>query len=327
VKAATIGLGALALVGLLARGADASPPSPSTAIGPTPSIASLPHSAVAPITAREVPKLRAGETAAGFHLETPPHGMPKVVFAHVAESAEAIARHMNGRQSGPAGRTACYELGFVNPGSRDGMQWAGGVSPLTSVHTQEGLPPSSLVRSRKLVVTGPTTARLETASAWVDARTLAARAHSRDSVALSLVRTLPGDIQLWAGRVGAEPDGPEQRVLWVMDRGEEKPEHQVVGVAFARHVSRTVGSNGPCPLVTELISSRGESDQITIQLDVVLDAREVDDDRRGMFGDAPRELRIRSMTVGLSTSWLPSEEAPMLGVAVGFVGRERLQAF
>jgi hypothetical protein len=146
---------------------------------------------------------------------------------------------------------------------------------------------------------------------------------------MGLVRELPGKVRVW----GMKTD--DQMTFLVRRERNEKERFFFGPLMVTVNGVQSMSSSDACPIVFNLKAQKGVAASAIVHMETVLDVTEANvDDGKGAFGmpqvmpqqgQGPREARVRPLRIGLSSTWMSKDAAPVLSVSSGWSGKERTQ--
>lgn len=317
-------------LGLVTIGAALAPATVASA-DPLVSFAELPEGSQEPFVVADRPaSLPASAKVDGFVVRHPDYGhyarskhapeLPQyaMIFGSDAE-ADAHLKGTDQRNTPPSG--SCFESsGFARDGDR--VEWTGSLMTIATVsadvdHFPDGMSAVQPIRSERIKTTGDGRAVLEVVHAWVDAKTTGAKLISKHEVPLKLIPTSGDVVRMYAYRSHDE-------VHFLLTQSELEPAHNFVEALTVSNGDGMVSSSqAPCHVRAALKVAKGRADTATVRLEAILPP-EASEDTEGR-NDGLIEFRARPMAIGISSSWLRADEAPVLSITRGWAGRERTQ--
>ncbi len=330
VRAAAVA--ALPIASLLGSGhADAAPPV-TALVSPPPvtAFSTLPSGKVPQPPKKKPFAVGAHERVAGFFLAQQGENHQATM---VAGSRQELDRIMGRAKPSPDGedqdtREFCFSEGRENhrvdvnaPSAerKSTFEWAGHMQPFVGLYAQSGRHVEALHREH-LVDEGGGKATLDIVDAWVDAVTRGARLIGKSKLAMQLVTTAPGNIQVFAARdegrvhvVVVEPKSTARRWQGIINTSAEG-----INQSSCRHSRVT------------LAAERGSAETTTFLVTAELGPAEADTKPEGPSAEddssAPQgfeRVRSRPLHIHASVSWASLEKEPIMSVSVGWEARDR----
>jgi hypothetical protein len=325
-RAGSIALGALSLALSMApaaaRGGSEAPPR----------YAELPSGTPPALPTSEAPPARipATERAEGFYPARPyghdsrRGGEGQVRYAMVFGSEEMARSMTQGRGLGAAPDDRTCFLSPMNFGPRAGagqpVQWIPSFQSMATVSVGAAGGTVQPVRAERFTPVADGRAELSVAHAWIDPSTLGARLISRGTQPFTRIATAPGGVELYAARAGDTLD------VVVVNTAPQSVRSRVGGMVFQIPGGMAGSQSGCGHLRFTLPAARGTADMVSVQGDVVLDPGQTDPKRAligSLVGVEPPETKVRTLRLGVSTSWSTRDPEPVLSVSMGWSGKER----
>ena len=253
-----------------------------------------------------------GERAAGFVVSRPSD------YTMVSASKADV----NGSPP-PGGALTCFsqpmQLGFAADGELAAQEWAQPqpVVNLASAAELGGRNGVTALHWERVVPVDATHASLEWADAWVDPTTRGSRLIGKGSMALRLVRDLPG-----GGKVLAARDGEHVQVV-VVESSSKKQSFGARDQLLTLSARGAASASGCHHVRVALHTEKGSSDNASIfataQLPALPDAAPQDT----LKGKNLMTIRVRPLAVAASVTWTSRDAEPVVAIAVGWRAREQ----
>jgi hypothetical protein len=246
-----------------------------------------------------------------------------------ASKEDATARNSGTRTGEP---NSCFMNSY--PSGASEVQWAGSLNTSTSVQNYPktygyNYGSVQMVRSERIVKETGDKLTYDVTIAYVDAETMGVRQVSKQSVEFSLVRELPGKVKVY----GAKSD--DQLTFLVRRQRHDKERFFFGPLMVTVNGQHSASSSDGCPVMFSLKATKGVAANAVVQLEAMLEVQDIAPDaadsgitgRLGIMpvGDGQREARMRPMRIGVSSTWMSQDAAPVLSVSHGWAGRERTQ--
>lgn len=288
-----------------------------------------------PKTSVGAPKtIPASERVDGFYVEVPEHlAQMKEAPRYVQIWSSKADRDERNRGEQRPGAPTCFMNAY--PSGSTEINWSGSLNTTTTVQNyaragyygSPGYGAVQLVRSERVVSETADKLGYEVALAWVDAETQGVRLVSKQTLELGLIRELPGKVRVWGLR-------SDDQMTFVVRRARHEKERFFFGPLMVTvNGVQTMSSSDACPVVFSLKAEKGAAANAVVHLETLLDIQEPTNEGDGILGLRPgaiqapgmREAKVRPLRIGVSSTWMSNDTAPVLSVAAGWAGRERTQ--
>lgn len=272
----------------------------------------------------------ATETDPGFYLEVPGYARhDEVTYVQVYGSKEDAQQTQRGEQA-----TGCLQTAYPNMGQE--LNWSGSMSSNTTVQNYKNdrygggyNTAVQMVRADRVVREEGDKLDYEVKFAFIDAETMGVRLHSEQLLSFTKLAELPGQVKIY----GVKSD---DQVTFLVRREKQVKERFFFGSLMGTVNGQHIGSSSDqCPVVFSMQAKKGVTDSAVIQLEAVLEVKDVDSDSGFLAqmpvrhmpseSDRPREAKIRSMRIGFSSTWLSEDTRPIVSFGHGWLGKERTQ--
>ncbi len=281
-----------------------------------PSFTELPTGAMSDPPTKKTPwGIGAGERATGF-----------VVSRMAGEYTMIAATKTDMSNPPPSGAPTCFSQSVQNGVSVDGepaaAEWGQpqAIVNLPSAAELGGRNGVTALHSERVVTVDATRASLEWVDAWVDPTTRGARLIAKGTLALRVVRNLPGGGLVFAGR-----DAERVHVVVV----ESATKKQSFG---GREQLLSVSSHGATSasgchhLRIGLHVEKGNSDTATLFTTAQLPSLPDAAPRAPLNGKPSNNLttiRVRPVAIAASVSWATRDAEPVVAISAGWRAREQ----
>jgi hypothetical protein len=277
----------------------------------------------------------ASEHLDGFFVEVPDHlAQMKEAPRYVQIWGSKTDRDERNRGNPRPGAPTCFMNAYPS-GSTD-INWSGSLNTSTTVQNYAragyygapGYGNVQLVRSERVVSETDDKLAYEVTLAWVDAETQGVRLHSKQTLNMSLVRELPGKVRVWGA-------GSNDQMTFVVRRARHEKERFFFGPLMVTvNGVQSMSASDACPVVFSLKAQKGVAASAIVHLETLLDVQDANVDQGSGFPipqmvsavqPGMREAKVRPMRIGISSTWMSRDTAPVLSVSSGWAGRERTQ--